>query len=80
MKKIRIFIWKFFVFWCEIFYIFEQACFRNDIGMTTELDLIQMKLTSIERPNVLNQHPATLNYLLGDFSSVIGDMLPTNNS
>ena len=31
MKNIRIFIWKLLVFGGEIFNIFEQACFRNDI-------------------------------------------------
>ena len=29
MKNIRVFVWKISVFGGEIFYVFEQACFRN---------------------------------------------------
>ena len=38
MKNIRVFIRKFSVFGGEIFYIFEEACFRNDTtkGMNGE--------------------------------------------
>ena len=33
MKTIRIFIWKLSVFGSEIFNIFEQVCFRNEISL-----------------------------------------------
>ena len=38
MKYIRVFYLKFSVFGGEIFYIFEQACFRNVIVGHTSAD------------------------------------------
>ena len=45
----------------------------NNIGTAKKTELIEMKLTSIDQRNVLDQHPAVLIYLLGGLSSVIGE-------